>query len=221
MPLCFSLLRRGMVYRIPRLRKYCLKSFDVYPLSPTTRLGRSRICLRDNRMVPCSIKSLATLISWLCPGVSIYVMIWPLPSTLRWIFVVKPPLLLPKASFSGVLFLPLQHVDALWLSRHLQNGFPSRFASLCLWSFATLPVFVPRSPLFSSVEIGCTRSSICHISQVYLATAPLSSAPIKSHSSLVGDPGLDGPCWVFGVVVQAPIVPIVRLSDRLGSYSIV
>jgi hypothetical protein len=203
--------------RMPRLRKYMRKSRLLYPLSPDTRFGRNRGRLPwRRRMAPFSRSCSATVMSCCCPGVSKKVTNFPIPSARTCSFVLNPPRLRPKASVSGSLFLPQQHVDGLarWLSR--RSGSPSPHFRRNPPAPAHLSRCDPTHQLFASVENGCKRSSTFHIARVSLAKEPLFLGPTRCRLEPYGDRVPDGPYEVFEKVRTDTIVPIVHWISRLG-----
>jgi hypothetical protein len=93
--------------RILRWRNTWRKWRRLYPLSPTSRVGRNRGRPGPSRLTwPRFSRSSATVASCCWPGVRTEAIRLPWPSTRTWILVLRPPRPRPKASASGVLFCP-------------------------------------------------------------------------------------------------------------------
>lgn len=150
-----------------------------------------RLCPLGRRMAPCSSSCSAIVISCCWPGVSKKVIGLPWPSQRRWILVPKPPWLRPKASCSGVLFLPQPRADGRAQCSHPQNGSPNPPRPACPPAPAvrSAPDPTPRRP--SSAGSGCTRSARVHNAQANHARVRRSARPTTSRSPSCGDRVLD------------------------------
>ena len=127
-PVRRSSSRRGMVIRMPRRRQYRRFFRLLYPLSPTTRLGRCFARPQPTRLTaPCSINGSKTVVSCCCPGVRTRVISLPLPSARTCSLVLNPPRLRPRASsFAESPLLPQQHAGGLAPRCHRRNALPNR-----------------------------------------------------------------------------------------------
>jgi hypothetical protein len=187
----------------------------LYPLSATNRFGSRRLCPPLRRTSPCSSRFSATVMSCCCPGVSKNVNNLPLPSARTWIFVVNPPRLRPKASASGVLFLPLQHVDGHAQSYHLQIEPPNPTALADRLATEVRIKLAATPPSFSNVENDCTPSSISRNALASLARVIRCAISTRYHLAGCGVRGKDVLSTVSAVVIVVRSFPIVRLIVRL------
>ena len=147
-----SLRLCGIVMRIPRRRSVARNLRLLYPLSPTSRLGRRLGRPPVARWTaPWSSSASATVTSCCWPGVSTKVMMRPLPSTRTWSLVLNPPRLRPKASLSGLLFLPLPRAGARAQPCHRQSVLPNRLVPPGQLPAATRPGY---GPITRPVSIG-------------------------------------------------------------------
>lgn len=111
---------------MPFRRRYNRISLLLYPLSPTTRRGRSFGRPGPARFTPPpSMIASKAVVSCRCPGVSVMTIGLPFPSARIWTLVLNPPRLLPNASVSGSPFLHPQRAGVLarWCRPH--NAFPN------------------------------------------------------------------------------------------------
>jgi len=147
-----SLRLCGMVMRIPRRRRVLRNLRLLYPLSPTSRLGRRLGCPLPARLTPpWSNRSSATVASCCWPGVSTKVISCPFPSARTCSLVLNPPWLRPNASVVGSLFLRPPHADAHVPPCHPQNALPSPVVRLG----PPVPVRSPRcGPIIRPVPTG-------------------------------------------------------------------
>lgn len=118
---------------------------------PITGLGHSRFRPLPCLMAPCSINSSATLISCCCPGVSKKVMICPFRFTLRWILVLNPPRLRPRAFFCPCCMLMRSDHRTIY-----QVDFPvySLISTFHRLQFSQDPIPHPRISPTATVHCG-------------------------------------------------------------------
>ena len=163
-PCRFMFFRLGIVVRMPRLRKKPTTGWPQYPLSPTIRRGRLRGRPRPGRFTaPLSISAGTCFDSASWPGVKTREIGLPPPSARVCTLVLNPPRLRPKASASGVVFLPQRHVDERELLSHPQNALPSRVPRSGHLPLAARPAPGPRCRLPANGKIGWIPCAISHI----------------------------------------------------------
>jgi hypothetical protein len=201
-----------MVTRMPRFLSESRNLRLLYPLSPTTRLGRRLGRPRLARFTaPWSNNCSAAVASWRWPGVSTKVIKCPLPATRTWILVLNPPRLRPNASASAQLFSPRRRADGHARLSHPQSGFPSQPYPPRRLAAEALTIPDPRCPLFASVESDYTHSATSHSAPAGLATALPSAQSIRSHS-----PSCDGhsPGDLPRLSAEATMASIVPTAHR-------
>src|SRR6266498_382641 len=155
---------------MPLRRRYNLIRRQAYDLSPTKRrglrLGRPRPCLRT---LPPSIHYSKGTVSWRSPGVSTYVIGFPLPSQRTCILVEKPPRLLPKASCSGSPPLPRLRVGEHVSRSYLRSGLPTLSDHWHRPPSAPQPLSSPIDPAWSNGRSAWQPSAKDHSVRVSLA----------------------------------------------------
>lgn len=217
-PLWRSLFLCGMVTAMPCFRRYERNLRLLYPLSATKRFGYLRLRPVDFRSTePCSNKVSAIVMSCCCPGVRAKVSNRPFPPARTCSLVPKPPRLRPNASASGVLFLPPLHVDWHELSSHLRNGVPSSVRLVDLPTSVSRLTRASTPRVSASVEIDCTRLSICRIARASLARALQFARSTRCRSALCDVRAPVDRFAASAAVAVARSFPIVRSLVRLDT----
>jgi len=176
------LLRLAIVNRIPRRRRRRRTGRPQYPLSPTMRCGRKRGRPRPLRLTaPVDIRVSKAIASWRCPGVKQSDIKRPCWSERRWTLVLKPPLLLPNASSSAVVFLHRQRVDGHAPLSRPPDELPSQSRLGCQHQFGVGTRSHPIFPPFASGRIDWTQSTISRSVQASPAMVHLYVAPTGCH----------------------------------------
>lgn len=138
---------------MPLRRRYNLIRRQAYDLSPTKRpglrLGRPRPCLLTLPPSINSSKGTVSWRSWRSPGVSTYVYGLPLPSHRACTLVENPPLLRPKASFSGSPPLPLLRAGGHVSRSYQRSGLPTLSDHRHRRPSAPRPLSCPIDPVWS------------------------------------------------------------------------
>ncbi len=142
----------------------------------------------------------------------------PCPSQRRWILVLKPPWLRPRASSAGVLFLPLRHADERGRCCRPRNGFPNPIRPVDRPSIGVRPTRDPKSPPVSIVESGCKHCSTTQIALASRARVHRFAKSTTSHSPLSGDLCWVALFWAFGAAKAVLTAPIVHSLSHLGSW---
>ncbi len=183
LPLCFSLLLRGIVIPIPRLAKYPRIRLFEYALSAATLKGKRLGLPRPLRlMAPPSINFSNTVDSCVSPGVSSNTTGLPLPSQRTCNLVENPPLLRPKASVSGPAF-GSHFLPRLRAGGHAQRSYPQSVSPTllglwCLHLSAPRQVCGPKYLLHAIDRSERTLFYTSHSVQVNPPRVPLFSLSI-------------------------------------------
>lgn len=172
----------AMVNRIPWRRRKRRMGPPQYPLSPTTRLGRSLGRPRPGRLTaPVVIKASKAVASWRCPAVSTRLSGLPWPSARRWILVLNPPRPRPSTSASGLVFLPQRHAGGRAQSCHPRSGSPNPVHRARRLQPVAEPEYGPRCRPSASGRSGWTRWSIFHTALASRARGHLCVTPRGCH----------------------------------------
>jgi hypothetical protein len=145
----------------------------------------------------------------------------PWPSALRWMLVLKPPWLRPKASVSGSLCLPQRHADGLgcWCDRpgeasHRMGPRPRPAA-------AGSPRDEGRRRRAASGRSGSRRCATDHTVRANRARERQYGGSRGSHCGSCGGHGPVAQSSVVGVGAVIAAAPIACWSNLRGAYSIV